>query len=347
MSNTPDAEAHPNDRRPTVKDVARNAGVSPATVSNVLNHPERVKPSKLQAVRQAIEHLDYVPSEAARHLRSGKSRTIGLVLLDAWNPAFADMARGVEDELSQGEWTLLVGNSARSTQREREYLQVFEQRQVAGIIFVPKDASEFTNGAVLASSLPVVAMDSKFPPGTVSSVTIDDVAGGAAAMRHLLDLGHRNIVFIGDPEEAQPIRNRVQGITSARDSAGFEIEFEVLRAPLSIEGGAQAAKLLLQRDSRPTAIIAAIDLIALGAIQVFQHAGVQIPAELSVCGYDDMDFSSRLTPTLTTIRRPHYEMGRQAAEILTEIITAPNSTPQSSKLLPSLQVRGSTATARL
>lgn len=343
MSSAPNAATHASGRRPTVRDVARAAGVSPATVSNVLNHPQRVKPQKLEAVQQAIKQLEYVPSESARQLRSGKSRTIGLVLLDAWNPAFADMARGVEDELSQGDWTLLVSNSARSLEREREYLNVFEERQVAGIIFVPKDVTEFTNGSVLVSSLPVVAMDSKFPPDTVSSVMIDDVAGGQAAMRHLLDLGHRKIVFIGDPAEAQPIRNRLEGAAATCRAVNYEVDFEVLRAPLTIEGGAQAAELLLQRSERPTAIIAAIDLIALGAIQVFQTAGVQIPQEISVCGYDDMDFSSRLTPSLTTVRRPHYEMGKKAAKLLTSLISNPRRQPVNPRLLPSLMVRGSTA----
>lgn len=342
---------HNSGRRPTVRDVAREAGVSPATVSNVLNHPDRVKPAKLEAVREAIHRLDYVPSESARHLRSGRSHTIGLLLLDAWNPAFADMARGVEEVLLEDEWTLLIGNSSRSRDREREYLQVFEERQVAGIIFVPKEVGEFTNGSVLVSSLPVVAMDSQFPKGTIPGVSIDDVAGGEAAMNHLLNLGHRDIVFIGDPQEAGPIRDRLRGVANAA-KARANISLEVLRAPLTIEGGAEAAELLLQRPELPTAIIAAIDLIALGAIQKFQHSGVKIPDDVSICGYDDMDFSSRLTPSLTTVRRPHYEMGKHAAELLTRVITAPvrseppspDSTPaiEQHNLVPSLTVRDST-----
>lgn len=346
MSSLHGAAGHRSNRRPTVRDVAREAGVSPATVSNVLNHPDRVKPAKLHAVQAAIERLEYVPSESARHLRSGRSHTIGLLLLDAWNPSFADMARGVEEVLLKDNWTLLLGNSSRSREREQEYLNVFEERQVAGIIFVPKDASEFTNGSVLVSSLPVVAMDSRFPADTIPFVSIDDVAGGKSAMEHLLGLGHRDVVFIGDPAEAGPIQDRLRGATDAISASDHAVNFEVLRAPLSIEGGAHAAETLMARQELPTAIIAAIDLIALGAIQRFQNEGIRIPHDLSICGYDDMSFSSRLSPPLTTVRRPHYEMGKVAAELLTSAINEPDSAPTTRSLVPSLTLRSTTAAPR-
>ncbi len=331
-----------NGRRPTVRDVAREAGVSPATVSNVLNYPHRVKPAKLAAVQDAIQKLDYVPSESARHLRSGRSHTIGLLLLDAWNPSFGDMARGVEDVLTQDNWTLIIGNSDRSVEREKTYLSVFEERQVAGIIFVPKDPSKFTNGNVLVSPVPVVAMDATFPQDAIPSVSIDDVAGGESAMQHLLDLGHRDVVFIGDPAEADPIQDRLDGVKRAINSGGAGINFEVVKSPLSIEGGVQAAEGLLKRKELPTAIIAAIDLIALGAIQKFQNVGVKIPEQLSICGYDDMSFSSRLAPPLTTVHRPHYDMGRVAAQLLTAVINDPDSQTASQRLVPSLAIRSST-----
>jgi LacI family transcriptional regulator len=333
-------------RRATTKDVARRAGVSQGTVSNVLNHPEWVSDPKRQAVEEAIAELGFVRHEAARHLRTGHSQTIGMLLLDTDNPGFIDAARGVEDYAIERGWNVLIANSARDLERERAYLRVYAEARVAGVIVVPHDA--FDRGAhdIRSGGMPAVVIDRLETGNGNISVGVDDLVGGRLAGEHLIDLGHRRIAFIGDASTATPVHDRMVGLREVVTAAGGVLE--VLPTELSIEGGRSVGARLadVEPSLRPTALVAAIDLIAFGLLQALLQHGVRVPDDVSLVGYDDVPFSRQLSVPLTSVRRPHYEMGSMAAELL---LVAISGTPLPRRHIvfdPELVVRCSTARHR-
>ena len=334
-------------RRATTKDVAQLAGVSQGTVSNVLNHPEWVTAPKRKAVEDAIAELGFVRHEAARHLRTGYSQTIGLLLLDTDNPGFINVARGVEEYAIQRGWNVLIANSARDLRRERAYLRVYTEARVAGVIVVPHD--EFAEGLhqVRAGGMPAVVVDRLETGQGNISVGVDDRRGGWLAGRHLVDLGHRHIAFIGDESTATPVHDRLMGLRTAVAEAGPESNLDVLPADLSFDGGRAIGEQLaaMPPSCRPTAVVSAIDLIAIGVLQTLLQHGIRVPDDISVVGYDDISFSKQLSVPLTSVRRPHYEMGTAAAELLLTAVSGESLPTRHVVFEPELIVRSSTAGA--
>lgn len=333
------------ERRVGMEDVAVRAGVSRATVSNALNHPERVSPRLLSRVQQAMTELAYVRNEQARHLRSGRSTTVGLLLLDAHNPGFFDMAEGIEDVLTPAGWTVLMGNSGRNADRETRLLRAFAEQRTAGIIIAPHDGMSAELTRVRTSRLPLVLLDRRETGTDLYSVSVDDGRGGRAAVDHLIELGHRHVAFVGSPAAAIPVQERLDGVRRGVAGAGEPVELEVVEAALSIEGGRLAGQQLARRPGRqrPTAVIAAIDLIALGILQSFGEAGLRVPDDVSLCGYDDADFARQLTTPLTSVRRPHRTLGRSAGRLLLELLEGRQPSAPHVRHRPTLVVRASTA----
>lgn len=331
-----------------IKDVARLAKVSQGTVSNVLNHPERVSLARRETVEQAIRELGYVRHEAARHLRSGHSRTLGVLLLDAWNPGFTDVARGVEDTTAEHNWTVLISNSARDSARERTYLRLFSEQRVAGLIVVPHD--QFADGLhrIRAGGVPVVVVDRAETGKQGMSVAVDDVTGGEHAAEHLIGLGHRHIAFVGDEGAAAPVHDRLTGVRKAVAAAGMPVRLDVLPAELTVEAGRAIGEDLARMSpgTRPTAVTAAIDLLAFGVLQALLQHGIRVPEEVSLVGYDDIPFTRHLSVPLTTVRRPHYEMGTSAAEMLTSVLAGGTPEPRHVVFRPKLVIRESTSAPR-
>ena len=239
-------------QRVGVKDVARLAGVSQGTVSNVLNHPERVSSARREAVEEAIRELGFVRHEAARHLRAGYSSTIGLLLLDAWNPGFTDVARGVEDATAKQGMTVLISNSARDLEREKTYLRLFAEQRVAGVIVIPHDEYNERVHQIRAGGMPVVVVDRAETGADAHSLCVDDVAGGELAARYLMSLGHRHLAFIGDEALAIPVHDRLAGVRKAVAEVEFETgETDPPRRP---PGGAVRRRGARGgRGARPTA----------------------------------------------------------------------------------------------
>jgi LacI family transcriptional regulator len=329
--------------RVSIRDVARRAGVAQGTVSHVLNHPERVSPTRREAVEKAMLDLGFVRHEAARQLRSGQSTTLGLVLLDAWNPSFQDMARGVEEVTRNGGWNVLLSNSSRDLDRERTYLRLFSEARVAGLIVIPHD--EYADGLhqIRAGGVPVVVLDRAEQGSSALSVAVDDVAGGRLAAQHLLELGHRRIAFMGDPNAATPVHDRFNGVLAAVEDTGADLE--VLTCALTLEAGREMGEAIARRtpSQRPTAVIAAIDIVAIGALYALEQQGVSVPTDLSLVGYDDIPFNSEMNGPLTTIRRPHHEMGVAAAELLLAAVAGRKIDERHLVFEPTLIVRRSTA----
>ena len=332
-----------------IKDVARLADVSPGTVSNVLNHPERVSPARRAAVEQAIAQLGYIRHEAARHLRAGYSRTVGLLLLDAWNPGFIEVARGVEDTTSSRGWTVLLSNSARSSEREQTYLRLFDEGRLAGLIVVPHDLLAEDLHRIRSGGAPVVVVDRGESGADSMSVAVDDVTGGQLAAEHLIALGHRHLAFVGDEAAAAPVHDRLTGVRKAIAEANVDVRLDVLPADLTVDAGRAMGEALaaMPPDRRPTAVTAAIDLLAFGVLQALLQRGIRVPEDVSLVGYDDIPFARQLSVPLTTVRRPHYAMGTTAAQMLTSVLSGDAPAQRHVVFHPELMVRDSTGVPAL
>lgn len=329
----------------STRDVARIANVSRGTVSNVLNHPDRVSPARREAVQDAIRELGFVRHEGARHLRAGYSTTVGLLLLDAWNPGFIDIAHGVEDTTIACGLSVLISNSARDSTREESYLRLYTERRVAGLIVIPHDRNRHAIRRIRAGGMPVVVVDQDETADPQStSVSTDDITGGTLVATHLIELGHTHLAFIGDPDAAVPVRARLTGVQNAISTAKAPITLSVINADLDADSGRLVGAELAKTPTsqRPTGLIAAIDLVAFGAMQGLLQHGIRIPEDLSLVGYDDIPFSRQLSVPLTTIKRPHYRMGSTAAKLLVEIIGGQTPATPNVVYQPTLIVREST-----
>lgn len=307
--------------RVTIREVARLAEVSVGTVSNVLNNPNMVADITRQRVLKAIERTGFVRSTAAHQLRVGKSRTVGVVVLDIANPFFAEMVRGAERVLRDRGYVLMVCTSDESVERERRYLRALEEHRVDGLLITPV-AHNLDEVAVLAArGIPTVLLDRDGDRHDLCSVTVDDVRGGELAATHLIERGHKDVAFVNGPTSIRQCADRRQGarraLRRARRRQPFEFH-EVGVSALTVEEGEQAVKDLLSFSPRPTAVMCANDLLALGVLKGLSAAGVAVPGEMALVGYDDVAFASMLSPSLTSVRQPKFELGATAAELLLE-----------------------------
>jgi LacI family transcriptional regulator len=298
--------------------VAKKAGVSVGTVSNVLNHPDKVSGKAVVKVQEAIDLLGFVRNDAARQLRAGKSRSIGLVVLDVRNPFFADVARGAEEAAEQHGLSVLFANSDENLVREKNLLVLFEEQRVAGILVSPLTSELEEIERIRNRGTPVVLVDRKSKNKNFSSVSVDDVAGGFLAADHLIQIGKKKLMFAGGPMEIQQISDRLKGAQSAADASNVKLEVSVTKNLTVLEGRALAAEILARpKESRPDAIFAANDLLALGIIQVLVVApDISIPKDIALVGYDDISFAGSALISLTSIRQPSLLIGAQAVELL-------------------------------
>jgi LacI family transcriptional regulator len=304
----------------SVRDVAKKAGVSVGTVSNVLNNPEKVSAKSLAKVQAAVDLLGFVRNDAARQLRAGKSRSIGLVVLDIRNPFFAEVARGADEAAGDHGLSVLFANSDENSDRERNLLSLFEEQRVAGILVSPL-ASELSEIIRIRDrGTPVVLVDRKSRDKTFSSVSVDDVAGGHLAADHLIEIGKKKLMFAGGPMEIEQISDRLKGAERAAKAKGVKLEFVATKNLTVLEGRALASEILARpKNLRPDGIFAANDLLALGIMQVLVVApDVSIPKDIALVGYDDIAFASTALISLTSIRQPSLLIGAQAVELLVQ-----------------------------
>ncbi|GAA4990874.1 LacI family DNA-binding transcriptional regulator [Yinghuangia aomiensis] len=301
-----------------IKDVARQAGVSVGTVSNVINNPALVTEETLIRVRAAIEQLGYVRSESARQLRAGQSRIVAMLVLDLANPFFAEAAKGAERALREADLGVMVCNSAGSASEESEYLALFAEHRVRGVLVTPADAGSRTVETLRSQGLPFVLVDRALPAGEGCSVSVDDVLGGTLAVRHLVDRGHRHIAFVGGPGDLPQVRDRFTGARDAAREAGLPDDalVTVEAERLDVSAGCDAGARLLGMSPRPSAAFCANDLLALGVLQALFAAGVRAPEDIALVGYDDIEFAAAAAVPLTSVRQPAARIGRTAAELL-------------------------------
>ena len=330
-------------RSVSVKDVAAAAGVSLGTVSNVLNRPEIVAEATLRHVLQVIDDLGFIRNDAARQLRAG-NRAVGMLVLDVRNPFFTDVARGVEDRLGEHRRPLILGNSAQDTTRESTYLDLFEEQRVSGLLITPVGQVLPRLRRLRGRGTAVVFVDRKAGSREFPSVAVDDRRGGRIAAQHLVDAGRRRIAFVGGPKGLPQVKHRLQGAEQVLDGTGAELRF-VETPAMDAEAGRRAGDELMAdgRSGWPDAIFAGNDLIALGVLQSLTLAGVRVPDDVAIIGYDDIDFAASAAIPLSSIRQPRDEMGLAAADALLEVIADPGAPIRNIVLEPELVVRRSTA----
>ncbi|WP_022872978.1 LacI family DNA-binding transcriptional regulator [Nesterenkonia alba] len=330
-----------------VRDVAARAGVSPATVSNALNHPEKVSAATLKRVQVAIEELDYVRNDAARQLRQQRNRAVGMIVMDSSNPFFTGVAQGAEDTLAELGRPMLLGNTDQDTARELTHLQLFEEQRLAGILISPVGNVLARLRKVAARGTAVVIVDRKAGTDEFSSVSVDDTLGGRLAAEHLLQLGRRRIAVIGGPGTIRQVAHRYGGAKTAVERSELNgtalVEFFDTGA-MNIEAGRRGVQELLSRpvSSRPDAVFATNDLVALGALQQLTRSGVTVPEDIALIGYDDIEFAASATVPISSIAQPTADMGRRAAQLLQTAIENPEAPVEHVVFTPSLVAREST-----
>lgn len=329
-----------------VKDVAQLAGVSIGTVSNVLNHPERVSAATRERVNSAIEKLGFVRNAAASQLRAGLSRSVGLVVLNASNPFFTELARGAEDHASSQNISVLVGNSGEDPRREADYLDLFEEQRVRGVLLSPVGDVSARLTRLRARGIPTVLVDRQTYREDFSSVSVDDVEGGRLAAAHLVSLGRRRIAFAGGPTSLRQVRDRLDGARAALREAGLPgPDVHETQAMTTAAGrGVADALLRLPVERRPDAVFAANDLLALGIMQGMLFRGsVRIPEDVALVGYDDIDFAASAAVPLSSVRQNATQLGRTAMELLlAEASSGAGFTPRQIVAQPELVARAST-----
>ncbi|WP_035768400.1 LacI family DNA-binding transcriptional regulator [Arthrobacter castelli] len=335
-------------RAVSIKDVADRAGVAVGTVSNVLNYPERVSTGTLDRVHQAIAELGFVRNDAARQLRAGLSRAIGLIVLDVSNPFFSSLARSAEEAAAESASTVVLGDSGHDSAREARYIDVFEQQRVKGMLISPVGDISERMESLRRHGIPVVLVDRVDPHKKTSSVSVDDVAGGYAAVKHLLDEGRRRIVFVGASPEIQQVADRLAGARKAMAERP-EAELEIVEAEsMTVLSGRAAGELMAERPRAelPDGIFCANDLLAIGVMQaVLLMRGWRIPDDVALIGYDDIDFAQSAVVPLSTVRRPTSQIGRTAIELLLESIDGEDGEYRQIVFQPELIARDSTGRA--
>jgi len=330
-----------------MKDVAALAGVSMSTVSNVLNNPSRVSAASAGRVQRAIEQLGFVRNEAARTLRVGRSKLLGLAVINISNPFFTDVATGVEEAARAAGYSVLLGNSASRPDGETGFLELFERQGVDGVLIVPSgDVLEQLDG-LRRRGTPAVLIDRVDDRRAFSSVSTDDVVGGALAGRHLLELGRRRLWFVGGLLSVRQMRDRLDGFRGAiADAPDVSLRVETgafVDATSGLEYGRAIAPL--PAAERPDAVFAANDMLALGIIQGLTATGLRVPEDVAVIGYDDIVFSAAAVIPLTSIRQPSRRMGAAAATLLIDELADPDGFRARSIVYePQLIVRASTST---
>lgn len=332
-----------------IKDVARHAGVSVGTVSNVINRPEIVTEETRKRVQASIAQLGYVRSEHARQLRAGHSRIIGLLVLDMGNPFFVDVARGAERTAREAGLGVMVCNSNQNPSEEADYLVLFAEQRVRGILLSPTDASSRVLDELRRINIPYVLVDRVGTGNAGCSVSVDDIAGSMMAVRHLVTAGHRNIAYVSGPSHLKQIRDRRAGALAALAEAGLgpQALTEVPTETLDVAAGRDAGARLLGLANRPTAVFCANDLLALGVLQSLFAAGVNVPRDMAIVGYDDIEFASAAAVPLTSVRQPARAIGSIAAELLLEETDGDGTHEHRQVVLqPELVVRGSSLAGR-
>ncbi len=326
--------------------VAQRAKVSTATVSRVLNGFPGVRAATLARVQRAIAEMNYVPNPNARGLRAGRTRLLGLVVSDVKNPFFPELIDSFESLAADRGVEVIFTHTNYDPQRLQRCIQRMVERSVDGIAVMTSEVDEAALEQAARKSVPVVLMNQGKLAASYLNVAVEYTTGFCEALDHLLALGHRDIGFIAGPPNLHSAQSRLNAFKAALRSHGLVVRAEwVANGDLRVEGGRAAMERLLSRRTRPTAVLASNDLMAVGALQAARNARISIPGDLSLIGFDDLPIASMVDPPLSTIRHPRSEVATAAFDLLWNALQGikPSKFP---KLHPHLVIRGSTASPK-
>lgn len=323
---------------PTLKDVAKKVGVSYATVSRALNNHKDVNDKTRKKVLKIAQEMGYKPNAIAQGLVKKETRTIGLLIPDITNPFFPEVAQGVEEAANKAGYNVFLCNTEWDEELETDYLNVLLQKQVDGLIISPGSEELEHLQYITNSDTKLVFIDKGIQNHT--SIIIDNVSGAKMAIEHLIDRGHKDIAFIGGSEDIAANQERLEGYKSALGDNNITVKDEYIKnGDFNRESGHFMMKSLLKNSQTITAVFAANDLLALGVMQAIKEAELNIPGDIAVVGFDDIEFASLPEIQLTTVRQPKYQMGKLAFEALIDQIKEDSKLGKKILLEPQLIVR--------
>lgn len=331
----------------TLRDVAKKAEVSITTVSRVINNPEKVSTNTRERVQKAMRVLDYKPSRVAQRLRGtkGKSKLLGLIIPDIQNPFYSNIVRGVEDVAYGNNYALILCNSDENPNKERFYLNVLRSESVDGVILPPIHQYGKVVEEIIEAGIPVICVDRKFAKEPVDTVIVDNQQGAYSAVSHLIDKGHERIAIITSVSKFSSFQERQDGYEKALRENGITLNGELVKEgdPRSSEDAREITLDLLQSENPPTALFVTNNLMGLGALTAINELDFEIPGDISLIMFDDMPWATVVSPSITTVKQPGYEMGRRAAELFFQRVEDPEREIVEVKMAPKFIVRESTA----
>lgn len=327
----------------TIRDVAARARVSVATVSRVVNRsPHRVRPATRRRVLAAVRALGYDANIIAQGLKKRTTRTVALIVPDISNPFFPAIARGIEDAARARGYAVLLCNTYEDLDRERDYLTLLAKRMVDGVIFATVGSNTAHLRALRREARPVVLVARGVEGLRIDTVLVDNYRGEFEATSHLIALGHRRIAHVTGPGSLHVAAERRRGYLEALAAAGLPPgEAIIVEGDFAAEGGRRAVRELLEGGVSFTAVAAANDLMAIGAIEALRAGGRRVPEDVAVVGFDDITFASVVSPALTTVAQPKYRMGQMAMERLLQLMDGIDRSPRQTILSPQLVIRDS------
>ena len=331
----------------SIKDIASEAGVSTATVSHVINKTRFVSEEVRERVLKAIELHDYYPNAHARSLASGNSRILGLVISDIANPFFPELVKSIEAAAFEHGYDVVLSNTNYDTERTSHYVRRFIERKVAGVAVMTSEMDKSLIEDLARREVSAVFLDSGEVGMHISNLRVGYDEGIKQAILHLVELGHRSVAFISGLPHLHSAKRRLEAFRQTMRAVLPDAPERIYTGDFKIEGGRRAALEILAAVELPTAVVAANDLMAFGAISEFRRAGLNVPIDISVVGFDDIAFSSLVEPALTTVNLPLGELGRLAVEALLTTLSNPTQHGIELPIATQLVVRNSTGAARV
>ncbi|HZG13876.1 MAG TPA: LacI family DNA-binding transcriptional regulator [Candidatus Bathyarchaeia archaeon] len=329
--------------KPTIYDVAREAGVSITTVSKIMNGKGRISIETQNKVLRIMEQLNYQPSLVATALTGKGTRTIGLLIPDLANPFFAELARSVEDRGHEYGFSVIICSMDNKEEKAERYIAMLKQKCVDGMIFATGVGKQQIEQQLLYANIPIALIARDMPEMSAHTVLVDDFTGGYLAAKHLIELGHTSIGILTEPLNLVSSQERLRGYRQALEDNHLSFSLELHKLSDSrIENGKEKAAEWFRQAEFPTAIFATNDLLAIGVVQAAKDAGLRVPEEVSVVGFDNTILAEISDPPLTTIAQPIEQMGHQVIDYLVQEIVAEEKEKQRSVLHPELVVRKST-----
>lgn len=326
----------------TIKDVAKHAGVSPATVSRVLNRHPYVADDVRDRVLDAIEALGYRPNRVAQRLRSAQSRVVGVIFSDINNPFYTVALSGMEAAFSKEHLSVLIGNTNIDQNRENDLIELMRTEEVAGLIIAPVKETSPVLMRIVREGLPVVVIDRRMQDQELDTVLADNFSGVRSAIAHFIRLGHRRIAILNGPQHLTSGRERYAGYLQAMGDAGLPVDLSLVRfGDYLQESGYTLAHELLALPDPPTALFAANNLMTIGALNAIHETRYKIPDDIAVVGFDNLPWAISINPPLTTVVQPAFDIGAHAAELLMERIMDPEGAVRTVVLDTDLIVRQS------